>query len=62
MWNVPESLKRAVYDEYGIASHVPGSYEVDHLVPLELGGSKASPTRGWPQTVFLTRSEDKGAP
>jgi hypothetical protein len=37
--NVPESLKRSVYAEYGIKSHTPGSYEVDHLVSLELGGS-----------------------
>jgi hypothetical protein len=37
--NVPASLKRSVYAEYGIKSHTPGSYEVDHLVSLELGGS-----------------------
>jgi hypothetical protein len=37
--NVPESEKLAVYKEYGITYHVPGSYEVDHLVSLELGGS-----------------------
>jgi hypothetical protein len=37
--NVPESLKRAVYAEYGIFHHARGSYEVDHLVPLEVGGS-----------------------
>jgi hypothetical protein len=36
---VPESVKQSVYAEYGIASHVPGSYEVDHLVSLELGGN-----------------------
>jgi hypothetical protein len=37
--NVPTSLKDQVYAEYGIASHFPGEYEVDHLVSLELGGS-----------------------
>ena len=37
--NVPESAKRAVYAEYGIAHHAPYSYEVDHIVSLELGGS-----------------------
>ncbi len=37
--NVPESEKNQVYAEYGIASHFPGQYEVDHLVSLELGGS-----------------------
>jgi hypothetical protein len=37
--DVPESEKRAVYAEYGIAHHAPYSYEVDHIVSLELGGS-----------------------
>ena len=37
--NVPQSVKDDVYAAYGIASHEPGQYEVDHLVPLELGGS-----------------------
>lgn len=46
--NVPESLKRSVYAAYGIASHAPGSYEVDHLVPLELGGNN-SIANLWPQ-------------
>ena len=39
--NVPNSEKNQVYSEYGITSHVPGQYEVDHLVSLELGGSNA---------------------
>ena len=37
--NVPDSEKKQVYSEYGITSHTPGQYEVDHLVSLELGGS-----------------------
>lgn len=37
--NVPQSVKDEVYAEYGIGSHRPGSYEVDHLISLELGGS-----------------------
>jgi hypothetical protein len=37
--NVPESEKTAVYREYGIDHHVPFSYEIDHIVSLELGGS-----------------------
>ncbi len=54
--NVPFSEKDQVYAEYGISHHVPGQYEVDHLVPLELGGSNdianlwpeaASPTPGF---------------
>jgi hypothetical protein len=37
--NVPDSVKNAVYAEYGITSHTTGQYEVDHLISLELGGS-----------------------
>jgi hypothetical protein len=56
--NVPTSEKDQVYAEYGIESHSPGEYEVDHLVSLELGGSNdianlwpeaASPTPGFHQ-------------
>lgn len=38
--NVPVSLKKRVFAQYGIQYPVPfGSYEVDHLIPLSLGGS-----------------------
>ncbi len=56
--NVPFSEKDQVYAEYGIYQHYAGQYEVDHLVPLELGGSNdianlwpeaASPTPGFHQ-------------
>lgn len=56
--NVPQSTKDAVFAEYGIASHSPGEYEVDHLISLELGGSNgianlwpepANPTPGFHQ-------------
>ncbi len=46
--NVSETLKARVYAAYGIASHAAGSYEVDHLVPLELGGSNARANL-WPE-------------
>ena len=37
--NVPVELKHEVYAEYGVKHRKKGEYEVDHLVPLELGGS-----------------------
>jgi hypothetical protein len=37
--NVPAALSRQVYVEYGILERSSGEYEVDHLVPLEAGGS-----------------------
>ena len=46
--NVPESLKQGIYAEYGIASHAPASYEVDHLVSLELGGNNSAANL-WPE-------------
>lgn len=51
--NVPADVKRQVYAEYGIASHKPGEYEVDHLISLELGGSNSIKNL-WPQS-YLTQ-------
>ena len=47
--NVPSSLKKQVYAEYGIASRRPGQYEVDHLISLELGGSNSIKNL-WPES------------
>jgi len=38
---VTAKLKRQAYAEYGITSWEPGDYEVDHLIPLSLGGSNS---------------------
>ena len=51
--DVPTSVKRQVYDEYGITDHAPGEYEVDHLISLELGGSN-SVRNLWPES-YRTR-------
>jgi hypothetical protein len=48
---VPASESRAVYREYGIASHSRGQYEVDHLISLELGGSNALMNL-WPEAAL----------
>jgi hypothetical protein len=37
--NVSQSTKEEVYREYGVTHRDPYEYEVDHLIPLELGGS-----------------------
>jgi hypothetical protein len=39
--NVPESVKDRVYANYGVTRHSAATYEVDHLIPLELGGSNS---------------------
>jgi hypothetical protein len=46
--NVPAEMKREVYEEYSVISHGPGDYEVDHLIPLELGGSNSLKNL-WPE-------------
>jgi hypothetical protein len=50
--NVPAEVKAEVYASYGIPSHEPGEYEVDHLISLELGGSN-SVRNLWPES-YLT--------
>jgi hypothetical protein len=47
--NVPVAVKRQAYASYGILSHEPGEYEIDHLISLELGGSN-SLRNLWPQS------------
>ena len=43
------SEKRQVYQRYGITSHQPGQYEIDHLIPVELLGAPDSPGNLWPE-------------
>lgn len=51
--NVPSSLKSQVYREYGIKFHAPGSFEVDHLISLELGGDNSIKNL-WPES-YVTK-------
>jgi len=37
--NVPDRVKALVYRRYGVSRHSRATYEMDHLIPLELGGS-----------------------
>ncbi len=49
--DVPDSVKRKVYDEYNV-QYVPKGYEVDHLISLELGGSN-SIRNLWPESYSI---------
>jgi hypothetical protein len=45
---VSEATKRIVFRRYGITNPVPGTFEIDHLISLELGGDN-SLRNLWPQ-------------
>ena len=49
--DVPGSVKRRVYLEYGTLDR-PHAHEVDHLIPLELGGSN-SIRNLWPESYEI---------
>jgi hypothetical protein len=49
--DVPDSVKNQAYAAYGITSHKPHEYEVDHLISLELGGSNSIKNL-WPQSYI----------
>jgi len=46
--SVPESEKRKVFAEYGVTPEPGERFEIDHLVPLELGGANGLRNL-WPQ-------------
>jgi hypothetical protein len=46
--------KVQVYREYGIENHPPGSYEIDHLIAIALGGSNEIKNL-WPQSLDDTK-------
>jgi len=48
--NVSASEKAQVFAEYDITQHTPGQFEIDHLIPLELGGSNELANL-WPEAA-----------
>lgn len=48
--NVPQSERRAVFAEYKVVPLLGERFEIDHLVPLELGGAN-SINNLWPQPM-----------
>lgn len=48
--HVTSSIKRERMDAYGAAGP-PSAYELDHLIPLELGGAPADVANMWPEPL-----------
>lgn len=46
--NVSTTTKNLVFSSYGVTVHTGKTYEVDHLIPLELGGDNTI-TNLWPE-------------
>ena len=53
--SVSPATRRQVFAAYGMTNHTgwcaPGSCELDHLIPLELGGSNSAKNL-WPQPYY----------
>ena len=52
--NVTEAMKKLVFIEYHITHPLPSEFDIDHLIPLELGGANGdSEHLGnlWPHVV-----------
>ena len=47
-----DALKPRFMAAYGVASEPYGNYELDHLIPLGLGGAAADPRNLWPEPEF----------
>jgi hypothetical protein len=56
--NVSTQTKHRVYTEYEIATSSQHNYVIDHLVPLEVGGSNAIENL-WPEAKADAKTKDK---
>ena len=56
--NTSAATKAEVYREYGAVHKVAGDFEVDHLIPLELGGADVLKNL-WPEPAPSFHLKDK---
>ena len=55
---LPKSVKKRGFASYGIGVHRRGRYEIDQLVPVELGGSNDQ-ANVWPELTSQFRKKDR---
>jgi len=56
---VPREARRRVFAAYGLSPNpAPGAYEIDHLIPLELGGDN-SMANLWPEAAPGFHDKDR---
>jgi hypothetical protein len=55
--SVSESLRRQVFADYHVPFAQRASYEVDHLIPLELGGDNSDKNL-WPERGSIPNPKD----
>jgi len=56
--HVSSSMKSAVFRAYGLAPAVRYLYVIDHLIPLDIGGSNARANL-WPQLATEAAAKDR---
>ena len=56
--NTTQTMKDRVYAEYGIKSHPPGGYEIDHWYPFAIGGADDVKNL-WPMPAPQFHDKDK---
>jgi hypothetical protein len=67
--NVWSRLRNQAYDEYGLkrgersfidaAGRRHPAYQIDHLIPIELGGAPADLHNLWPQPIAAAKQKDR---
>lgn len=55
---VPDDITKKVYEEYMIKTYTPKEYEIDHFIPLALGGSNNIKNL-WPQPITYPGYKEK---